>query len=394
MQTNPLSAIQDFDQSIWQDDLRRKMILSGELKQLIDRDGIRGITSNPAIFDKAIAGSHDYDDEIRALALQGHSTKVIYQTLTVNDVQMAADLFRPLYDRSDGMHGFVSLEVNPHLAHDIEATIEEAHRLWEALARPNVMIKVPATEEGLACIEQLIAQGLNINVTLLFGLPRYRKVAEAYIRGFESRAANNDPLNYVSSVASFFLSRIDLRIDPLLKKIQEEGLPGADTAKRIYGQVAIASAKRAYQIFRETFESDRFNKLVQKGARPQRLLWASTSTKEPGFSDIKYVEALIGPHTINTLPQETLDAYRDHGRPAQRLTQDVGSARSVLESLSQLDINLDQFTQELEDQGIDKFIKPYDSLMATLEKVRMNTGQETKDGQLIDVAAHEKKIKQ
>ncbi len=368
MQKNPLLTLKDFHQSIWQDDLRREMILSGELQRLIEQDGICGITSNPAIFQKAIAGSPEYEEDIRALALQGKSVNEVYQNLTVKDVQMAADLFLPLYESSEAGHGFVSLEVNPHLAHDIEGTMTEAHRLWEALARPNVMIKVPATKAGLICIERLIAEGLNINVTLLFGLPRYRDVAEAYVRGLEKRAAGGASLNHIASVASFFLSRIDVWLDPLLKKREKDRSPGADIAARIYGEVAVASAKCAYLIYKEIFEGDRFAALRAKGARPQRLLWASTSTKEPEFSDIKYVEALIGPDTVNTLPRETIDAYRDHGRPEERLARDTGHAQQVLEDLSRLDISLDQVTQSLEDQGIDKFVQPYDSLLKTLQK--------------------------
>jgi transaldolase len=370
MDKNPLRTIQDFGQSVWQDDIRRNRILSGELQRLIEQDGIRGVTSNPAIFEKAIAASHDYDDDIRTLARQGRSKTEIYQILTVKDVQMAADLFRPLYQRSDGRHGYVSLEVNPHLAHDVNGTLAEARLLWNALDRPNVMIKVPATEQGLICLKQLISEGLNINVTLLFGLGRYREVAEAYISGLEAAAAAGKPLHRLASVASFFLSRIDLWIDPMLTTIIDSQRPDAALAKRIFGQVAIASAKRAYQIYQEIYQGERFGSLIPKGARPQRLLWASTSTKEPEFSDVKYVEALIGPDTVNTLPCETLNAYRDHGQPAQRLTQDTANALDVLESLARLDIPIDQVTQELEDQGIDKFIKPYDSLMQTLEKAR------------------------
>jgi transaldolase len=368
MQKNPLNTIQDFDQSIWQDDLQRKMLVSGELQQLIAQDGIRGITSNPSIFQKGIAGSSDYDTDIQLLLRQGRSIEKIYETLTVEDVQMAADQFRSLYDSSGGRHGFVSLEVNPHLAHDINGTIDEARQLWQALSRPNVMIKVPATKEGLTCIEQLIGEGININVTLLFGLPRYREVAQAFIRGLEARAAGGLPLDRIASVASFFLSRIDVLVDPILKNIKRDRLPGADIADRLFGKVAIASAKCAYLIYKEIFGSDRFKVLLKNGARPQRLLWASTSTKEPEFSDIKYVEALIGPDTVNTLPRETLDAYRDHGRPELRLTRDMDEARQVLDSLADLDISLDKVTQQLEDEGIDKFIKPYDSLLETLKK--------------------------
>ncbi|MEJ2058561.1 MAG: transaldolase [Desulfofustis sp.] len=370
MLNNPLKTIQNFKQSIWQDDLNRKMLTEKELQRLIEEDGIRGVTSNPAIFKKAIDGSPEYDDEIRALARQGKSVEEIYEHLTVQDVQMAADLFRPLYDDSEGKYGFVSLEVNPHLAHDIDGTLDEARHLWEALSRPNVMIKIPATQEGLTCIEQLIAEGLNINVTLLFGLPRYRQVAQAYIRGLEARAAKKAPLERIASVASFFLSRIDVLVDPMLKKLKEDRPADIETVDQIYGKVAVASAKCAYQIYQEIFTGERFTALERKGARPQRLLWASTSTKEPEFSDIKYVEALIGPNTINTLPRETLDAYRDHGQPEQRLTDDQDEAHQALHSLAELGIDIDRLTQDLEDQGVDKFIKPYDSLMQTLEKER------------------------
>ena len=361
-------AIQDYGQSIWMDDLRRNMIISGELQRLIDEDGIRGVTSNPAIFKKAISGSPEYAEDIRRLVEQGKPVEEIYQVLTVKDVQLAADRFRPLYDQSGGLHGYVSLEVNPHLANDSDGTLAEAHRLWEALARPNVMIKVPATREGLICIEQLIGAGLNVNVTLLFGLPRYREVIEAYIRGLEIRAADDGSLVGIASVASFFLSRIDVLVDPMLQKIIRQQLPGAKVAERIYGQVAIASAKRATLIAEELFTTERFAKLRARGARPQRLLWASTSTKEDEFSDVKYVEALIGPDTINTLPRETLDAYRDHGQPEQRLGQDMDKAAQILEDLAALDIVLDDLTAQLEQEGIDKFVKPYDSLIETLKK--------------------------
>ncbi len=368
MSKNPLVMIQDYGQSIWLDDLRRKMIQSGELQRLIDEDGIRGITSNPAIFEKAITGSPEYDEDIRALAGQGKSVEDIYQALTVKDVQMAADGFRPLYDKSDGLHGYVSLEVNPHLAHDSSATIAEAHRLWQALDRPNVMIKVPATKEGLISIEELIGAGLNINVTLLFALPRYRQVIKAYIRGLHARADAGGALAPIASVASFFLSRIDVLIDPMLRKKRREQGPDADLAKRIYGQVAIACAKQATRIAEELFSGDDFAALRKQGARPQRLLWASTSTKEDEFSDIKYVEALIGPDTINTLPRETLEAYRDHGRPERRLGQDMDDAAQVLDDLARLDLVLGELTEQLEQEGVEKFNKPYDKLLVALEK--------------------------
>ena len=370
MNENPLLSIQKFGQSIWLDFIERKMIMSGKLKKLIDEDGIRGVTSNPSIFKEAIAKGEEYEDDIRSLARKNKSKEEIYQTLTVDDIQQTADLFRPLYDSSGGGQGFVSLEVNPHLARDIDGTLEEARRLWFAVERPNVLIKVPATAEGLTCIRQLISEGININVTLLFGLPRYRKVAEAYIAGMEARAKKNLPLKRVASVASFFLSRIDVRIDLLLEKLIETGGARANQARNLRGQIAIASAKQAYQIYKEIFRNGRFKALARQGARPQRVLWASTSTKNPDYSDIKYVEALIGAETINTLPQKTMDAYRDHGNPAPRLQEDLNKASAIFHKLRELDIDIDEQTRQLEEEGIRKFIEPFDSLMTMLEEKR------------------------
>ena len=288
----------------------------------------------------------------------------------MEDVGQAADVFRPTHDREDGKDGFVSLEVNPHLAHDTDGTITEARHLWRALSRPNVLIKVPATKEGLPAIRQLISEGVNVNVTLLFGLPRYKEVAEAYISGLEARAEKGHPLKQVASVASFFLSRIDALLDPRLEKMAAVGGPNAKGAEELIGQIAIASAKIAYTIYGEIFGSERFKKLAGRGARPQRLLWASTSTKNPAYADVKYVEPLIGPDTVNTLPPETLEAYRDHGDPAARLTEDVDHYASYLQRLPELGIDLNQVTQQLEDEGVEKFNQPFDSLMKTLEDKR------------------------
>lgn len=366
MKNNPLQQLGTLGQSIWLDYIRQDLISGGGLRRLIEEDGLRGMTSNPAIFEKAIADSHDYDGDIRSLALEGKGVEAIYETLSQRDVQRAADEFRALFDRTDGKDGYVSLEVNPHLAHDTNGTIDEARRLWAALNRPNVLIKVPATVEGLPAIRQLISEGLSVNVTLLFGLPRYRQVAEAYISGIEERLAQGKPVKHIASVASFFLSRIDVLVDPLLEKLIAQGGKESDLAKKAHGQVAIASAKMAYQIYKEIFGSDRFLKLAAEGARVQRLLWASTSTKNPDYSDVKYVEALIGPETVNTVPLETLDAYRDHGVPKVRLEQDVKEASQVLERLPELDISIDKVTQQLEDEGVDKFNKPFDKLMESL----------------------------
>ena len=363
---NSLKRLGTLGQSVWLDYIRRDLIASGQLRRLIEDDGLRGMTSNPSIFEKAIVDSHDYDEDIRAMALKGKGAEATYESLSQGDVENAADQFRPLYDRTDGQDGYVSLEVNPHLAHDAKGTVEEARRLWAALNRPNVLIKVPATADGLPAIRQLIGEGISVNVTLLFGLPRYRQVAEAYIAGLEARAAQKGPLKHLASVASFFVSRIDALVDPMLERPIAQGGKDAEFAKKARGQVAIASAKMAYQIYKDIFGGERFKTLAAQGARVQRLLWASTSTKNPDYSDVKYVEALIGPETVDTIPMETLNAYRDHGEPKARLEEDVEEARSVLGRLHELGIDIDNATRQLEDEGVEKFNKPFDKLMATL----------------------------
>jgi transaldolase len=363
-----LKELGTLGQSIWLDYIRRDLITSGTLRHLIKEDGLRGVTSNPAIFDKAIAGSHVYDEDIRTMALDGKDCKAIYEALSQSDVQGAADELRHVYDKTDGKDGYVSLEVNPHRAHGTDGTIAEARRLWAALNRPNVLIKVPATTEGLPAIQQLISEGINVNVTLLFGLPRYRQAAEAYITGIEELLAQGKPVHHVTSVASFFVSRIDALVDPLLEKIIARGGDEVQLAKQVHGQVAIASARVAYQIYKEIFGSDRFKKLADQGARVQRLLWASTGAKNPDYSDVKYVEALIGAHTVDTVPIETLDAYRDHGDPKARLEQDAREADWVLRQLPALGIYIDKVTQQLEAEGVEKFNQPFDDLMETLAK--------------------------
>ncbi len=364
---NPLLGLEAFGQSIWMDYIRRGTIASGELQHLIEADGVSGVTSNPSIFEKAMAKSHDYDESIHALTQKGKTSDEIYQSLTVEDIQSVADLLRPTYNR-DNRDGFVSLEVSPGLAHDTTGTIAEARRLWSLVDRPNAMIKVPATREGLPAIRQLIGEGINVNITLLFGLPRYREVAEAYIAGLEILAAKGKPLTQVASVASFFLSRIDVLIDPVLEVKMKSDNPPAGLAARLHGQIAIASAKVAYQIYHEIFGSERFKRLASKGAHRQRLLWASTSTKNPAYSDTKYMEALIGPDTINTVPIETLNAYRDHGHPKQTLDRDVAEAYQALSDLSSVEIDLDAVTQQLEDEGVGTFIAAFDRLMVSLKE--------------------------
>jgi len=376
MKKNPLLKLEAFGQSVWLDDLRRSALDNGELQGLIQQDGVSGLTSNPSIFEKAIVDSNDYDNAIHALALQGKSIEEIYQALTVEDIQRAADLFRPIFDRLEGADGFVSLEVSPQLARDTAGTIVEARKLWVAVNRPNLFIKVPATREGLPAIQQLIGEGINVNITLLFGLPRYREVVEAYLLGLETLAAHGKPLANVSSVASFFLSRIDVLIDPLLEKLKLENGTAAWNLAGIQGQVAIASAKVAYVVYKEIFGGERYLKLAQMGARTQRLLWASTGTKNPEYSDVKYIEPLIGDKTINTIPPETLNAYRDHGKPSSQLETGVREAYHILEGLRQAGLDLDTLTPELEDEGVTKFSKAFEQLMAALQEKRVASSQE------------------
>jgi transaldolase len=368
MKQNPLRELEALGQSIWIDFLRRETTRSGELKRLIEEDGVSGVTSNPSIFEKAIVESHDYDESIRVLNSDGKTAADIFQSLAGEDIQQVADLLRPTYDHTDGQDGFVSLEVSPTLAHNTQGTIQEARRLWSQVKRPNCMIKVPATREGLPAIQQLISEGVNINITLLFGLPRYREVADAYIAGLESLAGQGKSVKRISSVASFFLSRIDTLLDPLIEKRVGAVGSQAEIAARLQGQVAIASAKVAYQIYKEMFGSQRFQRLVDQGAGSQRLLWASTSTKNPAYIDTKYIDPLIGPNTINTMPIETLNAYRDHGRPKQTLEENVTEAHQVLLDLPGLGIDLDQATQQLEDQGVEKFSDSLNKLMASLQE--------------------------
>lgn len=355
---NHIKQIQDFGQRIWLDFFDRGIMNSGKLKKMIDEDGIGGVTSNPSIFEKAISSSSDYDEDIRSLIQTKRSYDVVFFSLAVKDIKRAADLFKPLYKRTNGLDGFVSIEVSPHLAHDTQKTIQQARELWKAVNRKNVMIKIPATVEGLPAIRKCISEGININITLLFGLPRYEEVIEAYLSGLEDRVQANKSIDQITSVASFFLSRIDTLIDPQLKS------KGLDDLK---GQVAIASAKKAYEIYKKLFFGSRFNALENRGAKRQRLLWASTGTKDPAFSDIKYVSTLIGPETINTVTLETLDAFRDHGQPANRIEEEMDKATKVLEHLMESNSDIDAITQKLEDEGIEKFNLAYDKIITAIK---------------------------
>ena len=358
METNKVKQIHSFGQSIWLDFIDRAIISSGKLKSLIDVDGVRGVTSNPAIFEKAITSSSDYDNDIRTLAEGDKTNEEIFFGLAVTDIQNATKLFEGIYDESKGEDGYVSLEVSPFLALDAEGTAKQAEELWKKVDRKNVMIKIPGTKPGLQAIRESIGKGININVTLLFGLPRYEEVTEAYISGLEDHLAAGHKIGHISSVASFFLSRIDVLVDPLL---DEKGLGD------LKGEVAIASAKKAYEIYKRVFSGPRWEKLAAQGAQTQRLLWASTSSKNPAFKDTKYVEALIGADTVDTVPLETIEAFRDHGIAANTLEQGLDSATAVLEKIKAAGIDIDAITQQLEDEGIEKFNKPFEKLLQAIE---------------------------
>ena len=363
---NRLVQLQDYDQSVWLDSISRGLIQSGQLQALVDNDGLRGMTSNPAIFEKAISGSDDYRDQLRALHAAGKSTTEVYEAVAVTDIQSACDVLRPVYDASDGEHGLVSLEVSPELAFDTAGTIGEVRRLWQQVDRPNLMIKIPATDEGIPAVQQMLTEGYNVNITLMFSLTDYDNVAEAYISALEARVAAGQPVNRIASVASFFVSRIDTLADELLEaRVQA----GETQAQELLGQVAIANAKIAYQHFLGFFKSERFAKLEAKGARVQRVLWASTSTKNPDFSDVMYVDNLIGPHTVNTLPDDTMDAFRDHGTLAQTVDTSVAEAQAVLDALAAVGVDYVAMTRQLQQEGVDKFVQPYHALLERIEQV-------------------------
>jgi transaldolase len=368
---NPLLALAKEGQSVWLDFITRELVRKGKLQWLIDEDGLRGMTSNPTIFQKAIAGSDDYDDQLAQLAREGKNAEQIFEGLAVTDIQEACDHFRPLYDRTNGEDGFVSIEVGPALAHDTAGTIAEARRLWQEVNRPNVMVKVPGTEEGWPAVEQLIGEGLNINITLLFSLRNHEQVMWRYIEGLEKRAAAGQPLDHVASVASFFVSRVDTLVDKLLEqRIAQASGAEAEKLRGLLGKSAVANAKLAYRNYQRIFGHDRFLALKAKGARVQRCLWASTSTKNPAYSDVLYVDSLIGPDTVNTLPLATIEAFKDHGTVARTLEQGVEEASATLGALAEAGIDYDAVTKQLEDEGVDAFAKSFDELIAGVEQKR------------------------
>ncbi len=358
---NPLRALNDHGQVVWMDFIHRTMLTGGELERLVRDDGLTGVTSNPAIFEKAIGQSSDYDEQLRQVLAAGETTvEQAYEALAFEDIRLAADILRGVYDRTGGADGFVSLEVSPHLAYDTAGTIAQAKDLWERVDRPNLMIKVPATDEGIPAIEELLATGINVNITLMFSLDDYEAVAQAYLRGV---ARAEDPAS-VASVASFFVSRVDSKVDAML---EADGRP---EALALRGRIAIANSKLAYRRYQEIFEGEPFAALAARGARPQRVLWASTSTKNPDYRDVLYVEELIGRQTVNTLPPKTVEAFRDHGLVRDSLTEDVEGAERAIGALAELGIDFDAVTSELQTEGVEKFVVPFDTLLSTLAAKR------------------------
>ena len=358
--SNPLKRLSELEQSVWYDYIRRDLLTSGELTKLIREDGLAGMTSNPTIFQKAIAETDLYDEDVRRAADEGKEPFAIFEKLAVDDVCRAADLFRPVFDAAGGSDGFVSIEVGPKLANDTEGSIREARRLWAACNRPNVMVKIPGTAAGVPAIRKCLAEGININITLLFSVSRHREVMEAYLSALEERVAAGRPIDGLRSVASFFVSRVDTNVDKKLDRI------GSNAARRLRGKAAIANAKLAYEAFREVFGSPRFGVLKAKGASLQRPLWASTSTKDPAYPDLYYVEALVAPDTVDTMPPETFQAYRDHGDPKIRISDAMDEARTVFRRLAEIGIDERDVSRELEEEGVKKFSDSYDSLLKAI----------------------------
>ena len=369
--TNPLKQLLTFGQSVWLDYIRRDLLTSGELKRLIAEDGLRGMTSNPTIFEKAITGGSLYDDLLASLRPRTDlNAKGRYEILAIRDIQDAADVFRPVYESSKRRDGYVSLEVSPHLARDTKGTIEEARTLWKAVQRENVMIKIPGTVEGIPAFQQAISEGINVNVTLLFAQDVYVKVAEAYIAGLEQYAANGGDVSRMASVASFFISRIDSAVDAIIDARLKASKDSSEQEqlRGIKGKVAIANGKQTYEKYQGIFGSPRWKALAAKGAQTQRVLWASTSTKNPAYRDVLYVEELIGPDTVDTIPPATFDAFRDHGKPRQSLTEDLASAHKTMETAARLGISMKEVTDKLTDDGVRLFSEAFDKLLEAVEK--------------------------
>jgi transaldolase/glucose-6-phosphate isomerase len=366
---NNIERITQLGQSVWFDNINRGMLRRGELAALVQQ-GLRGVTSNPTIFDKAISGSKDYDDQIKDVLDRSPDLAAaqIIEALMIRDIQDAADVLRPVYDRTHGGDGYVSIEVSPGLARDTEGTIEEVRRLWNTVQRKNVMVKIPATREGLPAIQQMLSEGININITLLFAVGRYRDVTRAYLSALEKRVKEGKPVDHVASVASVFVSRIDTLVDQELQKKIDAGAAGTDRLRSLLGKVAVANARMTYQAFKEAFSGTRWEALKAKGAALQRPLWGSTGTKNPAYSDLLYVDTLIGPHTVNTVPPKTWEAILDHGQPRLTIEEDLDRARATLRDLQEAGIDLTHVTDKLEQDGVAAFKKSFDDLCRSLEQ--------------------------
>ncbi len=368
---DPIEKLHSLGQSIWYDNIERRLLKNGELAAMIARGDIRGVTSNPSIFNNAIANSNDYDEALVPLAKQGLSKEKIYEGLAVTDIQTACDLFLPLYKQSNRGDGYVSLEVSPYLAHDTDGTSADAARLWKWVDRPNLMIKIPATKAGLPAITRSITAGINVNVTLIFSVERYGEVMEAYLLGLEQRLESGRPIDHVASVASFFVSRIDTNVDERIEEILASPNLNAHYVEMHRGKVAIANAIVAYARYQQIFQGTRWEKLREKGAQIQRPLWASTSTKNPAYPDTLYVDALIGPNTVNTIPPKTLEAFQDHGTAELTLDRDWKEADMMFVELESAGISMEEVTQELEDQGVKAFADAFTSLLESVEQRRL-----------------------
>jgi transaldolase len=367
--TNPLLQLKEYGQSVWYDNIDRAQLVSGQFKKLLDEDGVVGVTANPTIFQKSISHGDAYDEQITQLIKEGKSANEIYEALVITDVQTVADILRPIYDRTNRQDGFVSLEVSPDLAHNTEGTISEVRRFWKLVDRPNLLVKIPATPEGLPAIQQALTEGININITLIFAIDFYRKVTDAYLSALENRNAEGKDISHIASVASFFVSRVDTLVDKVLEDKIKATSDNAEQQKlkSLEGKAAIANARLVYQDFKRIFNTPRFETLKHSGAHVQRPLWASTSTKNPAYRDVLYAEELIGPNTVDTMPLETIENFRDHGRVRLSIEDNVPQAKAELAALEEVGIHYDQVTQQLLDEGVQKFADSFHELFKGIE---------------------------
>jgi transaldolase len=371
MSKNPLFKLAEYGQSVWYDDITRSLVRGDGLQWLMDERAVVGMTTNPSIFGKAIGESDEYDDDLGRLSREGASPEDIFMDLALDDVGRALDTLKPAYDSSNHLDGRVSMEVLASLAHDTEGTQEMVRDIWKRVSKPNLMVKIPATDAGIPAIEEMLYEGHSINITLIFGLDYYRRVADAYVKAIERRLAEGKPVEDIGSVASFFVSRVDTKVDKQLDDLVATGKLSVEESQRLKGKAAVANAKLAYEVYQQVFKSPRFKELEARGARVQRCLWASTSTKNPDYPDVMYVEELIGPDTVNTLPRQTLDAYADHGNPAIRLTEGLEEAKALMSQLEEVGIDMQKVTDELIDEGVRSFGDAFDKL---LDSIRAKAG--------------------